>query len=203
MSNAPVHSGRFVFHPTPLEGLWVMHDLPMQDDRGSFSRLYCSADWQGIGLATPVVQINQSMTAGAGTIRGLHFQHPPHAETKAVRCVAGAVFDVAVDVRRGSPTYLQWYGLRLAAGDAKSLIIPPGFAHGFQCLESASSLMYFVTAAFAPQAEDGLHPLDPSLEIAWPMPCTMMSPKDEGRKKLANRSFSGVALAAESLNLGD
>ena len=189
-------TARFTFDATPLPGLWVAREKPQADARGAFVRLFCSQEWRAIGVTAPLEQINQSITAVPGTLRGMHFQRPPHAETKIIRCVAGEVYDVAVDVRANSPTYLQWFGLRLSGGDGQCLVVPPGFAHGFQALAANSALMYFVTARFSPDAEDGLNPQDPDIAIAWPLPCALISDKDAARPLLAGRSFKPVQLDA-------
>ena len=122
----PVATARFRFEPTPLAGVWLVQRQPIADARGFFARLYCAEEFAAIGLAEPPVQINHSYSRHAGTVRGLHFQHPPHPETKIVSCPAGRIFDVAVDLRRGSPTFLQWFGAELSAENQRSLVVPPG-----------------------------------------------------------------------------
>jgi len=140
-----------------------------------------------------IAQINRTLTAHRGTVRGMHYQTPPHAEAKLVSCLRGTVFDVAVDVRRGSPTFLHWHAQRLSADNHHSLLIPPGFAHGFQTLEDNCELLYLHTAAYAAQAEAALNARDPRLDISWPAPINVQSPRDAAHPLLAG-DFQGVEL---------
>src|SRR5690606_8404515 len=126
-----------------------------------------------------------------GTIRGLHFQYAPHAETKIVSCLQGSIYDVAVDLRAGSQTFLQWYGLILSAERQNSLVIPPGFAHGFQTLEDNTQILYLVSAPYSAADEDGLNPLDPTIGIEWPLPPSEISPRDQQRSFLDKNHFRG------------
>ncbi|NMV39284.1 dTDP-4-dehydrorhamnose 3,5-epimerase family protein [Ralstonia insidiosa] len=178
-------------HPTPLAGLFEISRRRMEDERGAFARLFCARELAEYGFAEPVAQVNHSYTRHSGTIRGLHFQHPPHAETKLVTCVRGSVFDVAVDLRRGSPTFLRWHAVRLSALNHNSVLIPPGFAHGFQTLEDDCELIYLHSAAHAPDAEGGVGPLDPALRIEWPRPMTTCSPRDRGHPPIT-AGFTGL-----------
>ncbi|BDT70460.1 dTDP-4-dehydrorhamnose 3,5-epimerase [Comamonadaceae bacterium OS-1] len=183
---------RFRFQPTPLAGLWLSQRQPIRDARGFFARFYCAQEFSAIGVVQPLAQINQSFSQQPGTLRGLHFQHPPHAETKVVSCLSGRIFDVAVDVRSGSPTFLQWFGVELSAQAQNSLVIPPGFAHGFQTLEPDSEILYLVTTAYSAQYEDGLHPLDPALAIDWPLPVAEISARDAQRPLLDVATYAGI-----------
>lgn len=192
----PVLTPRFEFHPTPLAGVWRVARKPIRDARGFFARLYCAEEFRAIGLDLPIAQINHSHSRQAGTVRGLHFQHPPHHETKIVSCPVGAIFDVAVDLRRGSPTFLQWYGAELSAANQQSLVIPPGFAHGFQTLSTDAETIYFVTAPYSGAAEDGVHPFDPAVGIVWPVPPTEVSERDAKRAMLDRGSYGGVDLGS-------
>ena len=178
--------------PTPLAGLWLGHSLPHQDSRGSFGRLFCSAALAPALGGKAIVQINQAVTHAAGTVRGLHFQHAPHAETKMVRCLRGRVWDVALDLRAGSPTLLQWHAVELSADNGLVFIIPEGFAHGFQALTPDCELLYLHTAAHAPQAEAGVQALDPRLAIPWPLPVHGLSPRDQAHA-LLGAGFQGLA----------
>ncbi|QEI09366.1 dTDP-4-dehydrorhamnose 3,5-epimerase [Pigmentiphaga aceris] len=184
---------RFTFQAAPIAGLWIVDRKPIGDNRGSFTRFYCGEEFAAIGLQDPIVQINHSSSARAGTVRGLHFQHAPHAETKVVTCVAGSILDVAVDLRAGSPTFLQWFGVELSADNKRGLIIPPGFAHGFQSLEDHSEVMYLVTAAYSAQFEDGLSPFDPAVGVVWPLPPTEVSARDAQRPFIDRDAYAGVA----------
>lgn len=171
-------SARFDILPTPLSGCIVVRRRPIIDERGAFERVFCAEDLAPHLGSTAIVQINRSLSRTPGTVRGLHWQNPPHAEVKIVTCLSGAVFDVAVDLRRGSPTFLRWYGRVLSAAEPESLVVPEGFAHGFQVLEPDSVLLYSHSAAHAPPAEAGLDACDPRLGIAWPLPVAQRSSRD-------------------------
>lgn len=183
---------RFGISDTPLAGLKLVERRRIGDARGFFSRFYCADELADAGLADPVVQINHTATGRRGTVRGLHFQRPPDAEDKFVSVLAGEILDVAVDLRRSSPTFLQWHGERLSAENNRSLLIPKGFAHGFQTLTDDCQLLYLHTARHAPEAEGGLDPLDPLLAIDWPLPVTDMSARDRAHPPLSP-GFDGIA----------
>ena len=169
---------RFECTPTPLGGLTVVLRSALEDSRGFLSRLYCADELRAAGWRGDVAQVNHTLTRRQGSVRGLHFQRAPHAEAKLVSCVRGEVFDVAVDLRRGSPTYLQWHAQRLSAQNRHSLLIPRGFAHGFQALADDCELIYLHSSAYTPEAEGGLDALDAALAIAWPLPVVERSPRD-------------------------
>jgi dTDP-4-dehydrorhamnose 3,5-epimerase len=181
--------------PTPLHGLMLVTRLRREDERGFFSRFFCAQEMTGIGWRHPVAQVNHSLTRQRGAVRGLHFQHPPHAEDKYVSCLRGAVFDVAVDLLHGSPTFLRWHGEILSAENGRSLLIPQGFAHGFQTLEPGSEMIYLHSRPFAPESEGGLHVRDPRLSIGWPHPVTDLSERDASHAMLTD-SFSGLRYVA-------
>jgi dTDP-4-dehydrorhamnose 3,5-epimerase len=141
---------------------------------------WCSKEFEAQGLSLDVAQINISHNAGAGTLRGLHYQCDPHAEAKLVACTRGRVFDVAVDVRPDSPTYLQWFGTELDSEKWQMLYIPKGFAHGYQTLENDTNLLYLVSEFYAPGSEAGLRYDDPAIGIDWPLPAKSLSDKDKG-----------------------
>jgi dTDP-4-dehydrorhamnose 3,5-epimerase len=163
---------------TPLAGLFVAETRPFRDERGAFARLFCARDMAAFGLPGAIAQINHSLTRAAGTVRGLHFQRPPAAEAKIVRCLRGRVFDVAVDLRAGSPTFLHWHGVELSAENMRALCIPRGFAHGFQTLEPDCELLYLHNEFYTPEAEGGLRCDDPTVGVAWPLPVTGLSARD-------------------------
>ena len=163
------------------------------DARGFLSRLFCAEELGEAGWNKPVVQINHSYTTRRGTVRGMHFQRPPHAEMKLVSCIRGEVWDVAIDVRAGSETFLRWHAERLSADNGRALLIPEGFAHGFQALTDDVELLYCHSAAYAAAAEAGLNAKDPMLGITWPLPITELSPRD-AQHPLLNEQFAGVAL---------
>ena len=184
---------RFVIEKTPIDGLLVIHRQPICDERGYFERVFCIDDAKSIIGQRSIAQINHSLTAKAGTIRGMHFQYPPNAEMKLVSCLRGEVFDVAVDLRKGSPTFLQWHAERITEANYKTFVIPDGFAHGFQTLTENCELLYLHTAIYTPEAEAGLNAVDPSLGIAWPIPISERSARDE-RHAMLTSEFLGVSL---------
>jgi dTDP-4-dehydrorhamnose 3,5-epimerase len=171
-------SARFEITGTPLAGLHVLRRKPLGDHRGCLERMFCAGDLAALLDGRGIVQINRTHTAARGTVRGLHFQNPPHAEMKLVSCLRGEVFDVAVDLRPGSPTRLQWHAEILSAENHKTLAIPEGFAHGFQTLTDDCEMLYLHTAAHHPSAEGGLNPHDPALAIGWPLAVSEISARD-------------------------
>ena len=177
---------------TALPGVVVVETTPFADHRGAFARLYDDDRLAPVIGARRLVQINHSRTSAVGTVRGMHFQYPPHAEMKLVRCLRGRVWDVAVDLRAGSPTFLRWHAEELAPGDARMLVVPEGCAHGFQVLEPDSELLYLHTALYVPEAEGGVACNDPRLAITWPLPVEGLSRRDAGFPPLA-LNFSGIA----------
>lgn len=176
---------------TPIEGLACIEREPIGDARGSFARLFCDEVYAELGWPGPVRQINHSFTRGRGTVRGLHFQRAPALEAKLVTCLAGSVFDVAVDLRRGSPTFLHWHGVELSGGIARSFLIPEGFAHGFQVLSDEAELLYLHSAPYAPEHEGGLSPSDPLLAIAWPLAIANLSARDAAHPEI-DPLFAGI-----------
>lgn len=184
-------NSKFNLSATPLAGLLVIERQPNGDARGYLERMYCADDFQAFAPGKPIVQINHTLTVKRGVVRGMHFQRPPHAEIKIVSCLRGEVFDVALDLREHSPTFLHWHAEILSADNHRSLAIPEGFAHGFQTLTENCEMLYFHTAAYHPEAEDALNARDPRLAIGWPQAITAMSPRDEAHP-LLNRDFKGV-----------
>lgn len=177
----------------PLSGLFCLQHQVHEDQRGRFARLFCEGSLAAFGQPFHVRQINHSRTSEVGTVRGLHFQRPPQAETKLISCLRGEVWDVAVDIRQDSPTYLHWHAEHLVAGDGRSLLLPPGFAHGFQALSADAELLYLHSADYAPEHEGGLSPSDPRLAIAWPLLVKNLSARDAAHPRLDD-SFQGVSL---------
>ena len=171
-------SGRFHVETTPLEGLVVLRRKRMGDERGWLERLFCSEELLQAGWNWPVVQLNRTLTMKKGTVRGMHYQRAPHQEAKLVTCLRGEVFDVAVDLRAGSPTRGKWHGAHLSNDNASSFLIPPGFAHGFQTLTDNVEMFYVHSAAYAPQAEEGVLADDPGLGISWPLEISEQSDRD-------------------------
>ena len=183
----------FHIEETPLEGLRVIQRRPRKDSRGQFTRVLCSEELSAAGWTTPVVQINHSITSAVGSVRGLHYQKPPKAEKKMVLCLRGRVWDVAVDLRASSATFLSWHAEELSAENNKALLIPEGFAHGFQVLEEESELLYLHSEQYAPQLEDGLFTMDPRLSIRWPLAIGEMSDRDRGFPVVTDK-YKGVIL---------
>lgn len=171
----------------------MVETTPFQDSRGAFARWYCERELAEIIGNRQIVQINHSRTVAMGAVRGLHFQKPPHAEMKLVRCIKGRVWDVAVDLRQGSPTYLKWHAEELSPENARMMVIPEGFAHGFQVLEPESELLYLHTAFYAPEFEGGVRLDDPALDISWPLPFADVSERDQSHP-LIDQDFVGLSV---------
>ena len=169
---------------TPIEGVKIISSEPFKDERGFFNRIFCQKELEGIRPNIIITQINHSMTKTKGAIRGMHFQHPPHAEMKIVRCIKGSIFDVAIDLRRDSLTFLQWYGEVLSVKNMKALVVPEGCAHGFQSLEDNIEIVYMTTTPYCKKAEDGIRYNDQKINIQWPLPATVLSEKDKNWKDL-------------------
>ena len=169
----------------PLSGVYVIENSRFRDDRGVFGRLF-DAGWDLDPLrGMAVSQVNHSVTHRRGTVRGLHYQTTPYCETKIVTCTGGRIFDVVVDLRRGSPGLLSWHSEILSGDDPCTIVIPPGFAHGFQTLSDECELVYVHSQPFRPEFEDGLHPSDPRIGIRWPEPIGMLSDRDAARPCVA------------------
>jgi dTDP-4-dehydrorhamnose 3,5-epimerase len=184
---------RFTVTDTPLAGVKRVQRQRLGDARGWLARVFCAEALREAGWDAPVAQINHTFTARRGTVRGMHFQHAPHAELKLVSCLRGEVWDVAVDLRPRSPTYLRWHAERLSGDEGTALLIPQGCAHGFQALSDDVEMLYCHSAAYAPAFEGGLNPLDARLAIAWPLPVGEMSARDAGHPPLDDQ-FKGVSL---------
>jgi dTDP-4-dehydrorhamnose 3,5-epimerase len=181
------------FHKTPLEGAYVIEPERRGDDRGFFARVYCEKEFAAQGLNTNFVQVNNSLSAKAGTLRGLHYQLPPSGEVKLVRAVKGALWDVITDLRAGSPTYGKWHGVELTAENRLMYYVPRGFAHGFVTLTDDVEALYLVSDFYNPQAERGLRWNDPTIGIKWPKQPEEISEKDGVWPDL-NNEFHGMEL---------
>lgn len=175
----------------PIAGVAVIESLPFRDDRGAFARLFCDDALHPVNAGRPIVQINHSITRKVGALRGLHYQKPPHAEGKWVRCLAGRVWDVAVDLRARSPTFLQHFGVELSSKAMNAVFIPEGCAHGFQTLEPDCELLYLHTERYKVGAEAGVRWDDPRLGINWPLPVSEISARDRSHPLLQS-SFKGI-----------
>jgi len=175
------------FHEVDIDGMYVIDLDPFIDKRGSFVRSYCINELAKVGIKKPIIQINHSSTSRVGAIRGMHFQRPPNAEVKMVRCISGEVFDVAIDLRSDSKTFLRWHGEFLTSENHKMMIIPEGFAHGFQVIKPNSELLYLHTASFAPELESGVSYNDEKIGIEWPLNVTDISDRDLKYNKIDNK----------------
>jgi len=173
-----------LFQETMLSGAFVVDIERRVDSRGYFARAFCRREFEDHGLSPVVEQANVSRSTRKGTVRGMHFQFPPHAEAKLVRATRGAILDVAVDLRPESPTFLRHVAVELSADDQRALYLPERFAHGYQTLEDGAEVLYLTSASYAPDFEAGLSPFDRCLGIAWPLPVTEISLKDTGAKPL-------------------
>jgi dTDP-4-dehydrorhamnose 3,5-epimerase len=181
------------FIQTNIKGLYVIHPEPIEDKRGKFYRLYCQNELKEIGHHKNIVQINYSFTKKKGSIRGMHFQYLPKAEIKLVKCIAGSVFDVAIDLRKFSSTFLKWHSEIISAENMKTLYIPEGFAHGFQTLEDNCELLYIHTEVYSPEHEGSVRYDDPIIDIKWPLEITDISKRDS-ENKLLDDSFKGIEI---------
>ena len=177
---------------TILEGVKIIESTTLKDDRGEFSRIFCNDELNGVLNGKGIKQINRSLTRKIGTVRGMHFQHTPYAEIKIVRCLRGRVFDVAVDLRKDSSTFLQWFGIELSSIKNIALLIPEGCAHGFQVLEQDSELLYLHSALYVPSSEGVIRFDDPMIHITWPLAPTQISQRDLSHSYL-NKDFKGIS----------
>lgn len=166
------------FESLPLAGAYLVHPQPREDERGFFARIFSADDFATRGLASQWVQVNNSRSVRAGTVRGLHFQRAPRAECKLVRCINGAIWDVIVDLRRGSPTFGRWYGTTLSADNRVMMYVPGGFAHGCVSLTEGAEIIYPSSQPYSPEHEGCLNWADPTVAIAWPLRPAIFSDKD-------------------------
>lgn len=182
-----------IFSEIKLKGSYVIEPQPFVDDRGWFARYCCMNEFATIGHSKEWLQMNHSFTNQKGSLRGMHYQLSPFSEIKFVRCIAGTVFDVIVDLRKGSETFLQWFGTELSSINKKMIYIPEGFAHGFQCLSDNCELLYHHTEYYMPNAEAGIKYDDPKINIHWPLELTVISERDKSHPYLS-KNFKGISL---------
>lgn len=166
------------FIETPLEGVYLIELEPVHDERGFFARTWCKAEFQKHGLNPNLAQCSLSFNKKKGTLRGMHYQCEPHQEAKLVRCCAGAIYDVVLDLRRGSQTFGKWFAAELSASDQKTLYIPEGCAHGFQSLEDESTVFYQISESYHPESARGVRWNDPLFDIKWPIATPILSERD-------------------------
>jgi dTDP-4-dehydrorhamnose 3,5-epimerase len=183
---------RLTITETPLKNLYVLERNPINDKRGFLQRVFCTKEFEKV-LDKNIQQINHTLTNEKGVIRGMHFQRPPHCEQKIISCLRGEVYDVAIDLRKNSPTFLNYYGTVLSADNFRSMYIPEGFAHGFQTLTAKCEMLYLHTADYYEPAEGGINALDPEIGINWPLEVSERSLRDSSHSFL-NFSYSGVDL---------
>jgi dTDP-4-dehydrorhamnose 3,5-epimerase len=186
-------SSRFNFIATPLSGLYKAERMLIEDQRGFLSRLFCTDDFKDIGFEKAIVQINHTLTYKKGVIRGMHYQNPPHTEAKIITCTHGEIYDVVVDLRKDSPTFLEWHSEILSATNQNSLVIPEGFAHGFQTLSKECNLLYMHSNFFTSESEAIFNVLDPRLAITWPIKITEMSERDKYSPMMSD-IFEGIEI---------
>jgi len=182
--------GKLTVTELPLQGTYLIEPNTSEDHRGSFSRVFCKEELSNI-FDGNIAQINHSITHQKGSVRGLHFQYPPNAEIKMVKCLQGSAFDVIVDIREGSPTFLHSYSVVLSSANMRTIYIPKGFAHGFQTLEEDTQLLYMHSEVYTPDNEGALNVLDPLLAIKWPLPLSDLSQRDT-HHPMINKDFQGV-----------
>lgn len=184
---------RFTVSDTPLSGLKLVQRQRIGDERGFLARMFCRDELAAVGWHKGIAQVNHTLTSKQGTVRGMHFQYAPHAEMKLVSCLRGAVWDVAVDLRAGSPTFLHWHAVELSADNRCALLIPEGFAHGFQALSDSCELLYLHSEPYVPGLESGVCPTDQMLKINWPLHITALSQRD-AQHALLTQEFTGLML---------
>lgn len=178
---------------TAIDGVSVIETTPFIDQRGGFYRFFCERDLDAVIGSRHIKQINFSRTLAVGAVRGLHFQYPPHAEMKLVRCLKGRAWDVIVDLRAGSPTFLKWHAEELSPENSRMMVIPEGCAHGFQVLDSDTELLYLHTEFYNPQAEGGVVFNDPTISINWPLQVTEVTDRDLSHPMIIH-SFEGILI---------
>jgi len=183
-----------IFNPLSLNGAFTIDVQPFVDNRGFFTRIFCEKEFEQHNLVQHFVQANHSGTNGKGVIRGMHFQHAPFCEVKLVKCVRGAIHDVIVDVREGSPTFLKWFGAELTADNKRMMYVPAGFAHGFQSLTDYSEITYLVSSFYNKESESGIRYNDEEVGIEWPLPAINLSEKDLAIPLISSSSFTAVRL---------
>ncbi|RDU61716.1 dTDP-4-dehydrorhamnose 3,5-epimerase [Helicobacter sp. MIT 14-3879] len=188
-----IDSQKFIFKETNLSGLFIIESKPIKDSRGYFERYFCASEFKAIGLNKPISQQSHSRSIGKGVIRGMHYQNNPFCEAKLVRCIRGSVYDVVVDIRRDSPTFLQHFSVELKEGNFLYLYVPEGFAHGFQTLSNECEILYSMNETFSPNFYKSLNPLDPKLCIKWPLKISNISDKDKNAAFIDN-NFEGIML---------
>ena len=192
-----VNSERFTVSGTALHGVQLVERKPRHDSRGQFVRIHCSQEFADLGLfgSGAAVQTNLSWTQSEGTIRGLHLLRPPAEEHKLLTCITGAIWDVVVDLRPNSPTWLQWAAFELPADGNRAIVVPPGVAHGFQVLQPGTTVLHLYSDFYRSELDAGVYPLDPELSIPWPVRDVHLSDRDAGLPSV--QQFSALLMSPE------
>ena len=180
-----------IIEESDLKGVFIINLEPIEDDRGWFSRFYCKDEFSKKGITKIFVQFNHSFNRYKGTLRGMHYQNPPKADAKLIRCISGSVYDVIVDLRSGSPTFLKWIAVELSARNRKMIYIPEGFAHGFQTLEDNAELIYHHSEFYEPTQEGAIRYNDELINIKWPEEVLHVSDRDKNHP-LLSANFTGI-----------
>lgn len=188
-----MNTARFEIIDTPLAALKVIQRKLLKDSRGFLSRFFCAEELAAVGFRRPITQINHTRTLKAGTVRGLHFQNAPAAEAKIISCIRGEVYDVAVDIRQDSPTFLSWHAELLSADNHRSYFLPEGFAHGCQALTDNCEMLYLHSESFKPETIGALNVLDPKIAIKWPLEITELSERDRQHPFVTN-NYKGIVI---------
>jgi dTDP-4-dehydrorhamnose 3,5-epimerase len=188
-----LRQGRFEYEDAPINGVKFIRKLPILDDRGVFTRLYDAEEMRSLGWQKPIADINLSFTRERGTVRGMHYQLPPYAESKLIWCVVGVVFDVLVDLRFGSPTFLETFEREISSERQEGILAPEGIAHGFQTLTDHVEMLYCHSAPFRTRSQANVNPLDQRIAISWPLAITNMSQKDSNSAFLSE-DYKGITL---------
>lgn len=173
-----------IFTETKLKGAYIIDVKKIEDERGYFGRVFCKNEFDEVGIESNIAQTNMSFNPKKGTLRGMHYQVSPYEETKLVKCTSGAIFDCIVDLRKDSPTYLEWIGVELTEENNRMLFVPRDFAHGFITLKDNTAIQYFVSQFYAPGAEKGIKWDDPKINIQWPVDVAVISEKDNNHPYL-------------------
>jgi dTDP-4-dehydrorhamnose 3,5-epimerase len=183
-----------IFIETPIAGVFLLDPERRNDERGFFARTWCLQEYERRGLVARIAQVSTAHNEAKGTLRGMHWQDEPNLEAKTIRCTAGAIFDVVVDVRAGSATYLQWFGTELSQGNGRQIYIPPRCAHGYVTLGAATDVEYQISSAYAPESSRGIRWDDPRVGVRWPMQPTRMSERDATFPLLEDNPSKGRSL---------
>jgi len=180
------------FSETPIKGVYILDVKRIEDARGFFGRIWCKNEFEEVGIDPRVSQINTALSLHKGTLRGMHYQVEPHAETKIVRCTRGRLYDVALDIRPSSPTFKKWFAVELSEDNQRMLVVPPGCAHGYQTLEDETELMYVASEFYAPESSKGVRYDDKAFDIEWPLKVSVISQADANWPLIESQPFNDI-----------